>query len=87
MLNELCIEQKPLEPVSDPISALKPNGPYKVRVTANCLNIRKEPNAKSKKVGEITDKGVYTIVEEKGSWGRLKSGAGWISLKYVKVVI
>ena len=28
---------------------------------------------------------IFTIVEEKNGWGRLKSGAGWISLnaKYV----
>lgn len=78
--NELCFIEKPVEkPKSD-------FQPYKVKVTANCLNIRKEPNAKSKKVGEITDKGVYTIVEEKEGWGKLKSGAGWISLKYVKGV-
>ena len=24
--------------------------------------------------------GVFTIVEERDGWGRLKSGAGWISL-------
>ena len=43
------------------------------------------------KVGTITDKGIYTIVEEKtGSgatkWGKLKSGAGWISLDYVRKI-
>ena len=28
----------------------------------------------------------YTIVEEKNGWGKLKSGAGWISLAYTKRV-
>lgn len=28
----------------------------------------------------------FTIVEQKGNWGRLKSGAGWISLSYTKKV-
>lgn len=78
--NELCLIQKPVEKPSSDFEA------YKVKVTANCLNIRKEPTSKSKKVGEITDHGVYTIVEEKEGWGKLKSGAGWISLKYVKGV-
>ena len=27
---------------------------------------------------------VYTIVGEKNGWGKLKSGAGWISLQYTK---
>lgn len=76
--NELCIEQKPIE---------KPKNEGRlVKVTCKCLNIRKEPSAKSKKVGEITDGGVYTIIEESSGWGKLKSGAGWICLKYTKGV-
>jgi N-acetylmuramoyl-L-alanine amidase len=27
---------------------------------------------------------VYTIVQEQNGWGKLKSGAGWISLAYTK---
>ena len=62
------------------------NKGYLVKVTCNCLNIRKEPSAKSKKVGEITDHGIYTIIEEQKGWGKLKSGVGWICLKYTKGV-
>jgi N-acetylmuramoyl-L-alanine amidase len=29
---------------------------------------------------------VYTIVDEYKGWGKLKSGAGWISLAYTKKV-
>ena len=57
---------------------------YLVRVTADTLNIRNGPGTNYKINGVIRDKGVYTIVETKGNWGRLKSGAGWISLKYTK---
>jgi len=56
--------------------------PYTVKVTANVLNIRKGAGTNHAVVGTIKDKGVYTIVEEKSGWGRLKSGAGWISLQY-----
>lgn len=63
--------------------------PYLVKITADCLYIRKGAGTNTAKVGTITDHGVYTIVEErKGTgaslWGRLKSGAGWISLDYVR---
>jgi len=60
--------------------------PYKVKVTASVLNIRKGAGTNYGQNGSIRDKGVYTIVEEspgKGStagWGKLKSGAGWINL-------
>ncbi len=43
------------------------------------LNIRKGPGTNYGIAGCITDNGTYTIVEMEGSWGRLKSGAGWIN--------
>lgn len=59
---------------------------YKVRVTANSLNIRKGPGTNYATNGSITNKGTYTITEEKNGWGKLKSGSGWISLKYTEKV-
>jgi hypothetical protein len=63
--------------------------PYTVRVTADTLNIRKGPGTNYGTAGSIKDKGVYTIVGESAGpgatkWGKLKSGAGWISLDYIK---
>lgn len=55
---------------------------YTVKVTADALNVRKGPGTSYAKTGCIRDHGTYTIVEEKGGWGRLKSGLGWISLAY-----
>lgn len=57
--------------------------------TATELNIRKGPGTNHGTNGSIKDKGVYTIVEESSGqgatkWGKLKSGAGWISLDYVQ---
>lgn len=56
--------------------------PYMVRITAASLNVRTGPGTSYNKVGEITKGGVFTIVEEnsKGTWGKLKSGAGWICI-------
>lgn len=61
-----------------------PNNAFKVKITCNALNIRSSASITSKIVGCIRDKGVYTIVETKGTWGKLKSGVGWISLNYTK---
>lgn len=74
---------------NEPTSDKKNECPYLVRITADALNIRKGAGTNFDKSGCITDKGVYTIVDEsegKGAtlWGKLKSGAGWISLDYVK---
>ena len=56
---------------------------FKVKIKADSLNIRVEPTTSSAKVGQIKDHGVYTIVEvnEAGTWGKLKSGVGWISIR------
>ena len=57
---------------------------YRVRITADSLNVRKEPNATSKVTTTVRKDNVFTIVEEKNGWGKLKSGAGWINLSYTK---
>ena len=64
----------------------KPDASYLFKVTWDDLNIRTGPGIRYKVCGHITDKGIYTIVEEQNNWGRLKSGAGWICLRYGKKV-
>lgn len=64
--------------------------PYQVKVTSPSLRIRKGPGTNTKNLGYIKP-GVYTIVSEATGpgatkWGKLKSGAGWISLDYAKKV-
>lgn len=59
---------------------------YKVKVTTSALNIRSGAGMNYGITGVIRDKGVYTIVDEKAGWGKLKSGAGWISLGYCKKI-
>lgn len=58
---------------------------YQVKVTATALNYRKGPGTNYVVNGTIYDQGKYTIIEEgtgagATKWGKLKSGAGWISL-------
>lgn len=53
--------------------------PFKVKVSADDLRIRKTPSMHGEIAG-YTGKGIFTITEEKNGWGKLKSGAGWICL-------
>ena len=60
--------------------------PFMVRVSISDLNIRKGPGTNYARTQYIPV-GTYTIVEEADGqgatkWGRLKSGAGWISLDF-----
>ena len=63
--------------------------PYKVRIAATDLRIRKGPGINTAIVQKAIAPGVYTIVSEatgEGAtkWGKLKSGVGWVSLDYCK---
>ena len=60
---------------------------YKVSITTDVLRIRDGAGTNCNIVGTVKRGEIYTIVEEKNGqgaskWGRLKSGAGWISLDY-----
>ena len=67
--------------------------PYMVKVDVasipdHVLNIREQPTITSPITGKITETMSLTIVDEASGtgaskWGKLKSGAGWISLDYV----
>ena len=64
-----------------------------VKVSIDDLNIRKGAGTNTTKTGRYTGKGVFTIMEVKSGkgaakgWGRLKSGAGWISLDFCEKVL
>lgn len=86
--NSICspINSKFLSVVGAASTPVASFTPYLVKVTADVLNIRKGAGTNYTVTGSIRNKGVYTIVEESNGWGKLKSGAGWISLAYTKKV-
>ena len=58
--------------------------PYIVIVDTDVLNVRTGAGV-SYPIATTVKKGqAFTIVEVKNGWGKLKSGAGWISLEYTK---
>ena len=70
-------------------NAAKPtNSSFLVKITTPVLRIRKGPGTNYGVNGHVRKGETYTITETNGNWGKLKSGAGWISIssKYVKRV-
>ena len=59
---------------------------YKVKITASVLNVRKGGGITYPITTNVHSGEIYTIVSEKNGWGKLKSGAGWISLKYTQKI-
>lgn len=58
---------------------------FNIKVTADALNVRKQPDVNSQVQAIIPKNSVHTIIETLGNWGHLKSG-GWISLIYTERV-
>lgn len=59
---------------------------YKVKINTAALNVRSGPGTKYK-IATVVHRGeVFTIVGEENGWGKLKSGAGYISLAYTKKI-
>lgn len=75
-------------PDPEPAKPSDSNVPMKVKIDIPNLRIRKGPGTNYATTGEYTGIGVFTISEiqngsgSKKGWGKLKSGAGWISLDY-----
>ena len=57
---------------------------YTVRINTDVLNVRTGPSTSNSVAMQVKYNEVYTIVAEQSGWGKLKSGAGWISLEYTK---
>ncbi|MBR1392128.1 MAG: hypothetical protein IJ567_11975 [Lachnospiraceae bacterium] len=62
--------------------------PFSVKVDITNLRIRTGAGTNYAGTGKYTGKGIFTVTEVKtgkgstAGWGKLKSGAGWISLDY-----
>lgn len=57
---------------------------YKVKINTAVLNVRNGADTNYKINTTVKKNEVYTIVDEKNGWGKLKSGVGWIKLSYTK---
>lgn len=78
---------------SAPVAApVKPEFPKKVRIMIADLRIRTGPGTNYMTTGRYTGVGTFTITEiqngtgSKKGWGKLVSGAGWVSLDYVTIL-
>lgn len=71
----ICITEKYVEKIQSSTEMI-------IKIIVDVLNIRTGPGTTYDKVGTLFKDDVYTIVElnSQGTWGKLKSGAGWISL-------
>lgn len=83
-VNAILDGANPVEEEMIVVGIIYPAIPFMYNVLSDALAIHSKPNPPANELvtKAIRDKGSYTIVERDGTWGRLKSGAGWVSLNY-----
>lgn len=74
----------PAEEPKAEVPEKEPFTPYTVAVRASILNIRREPTVASEITTQLRKDQILIISEERDGWGKLMSGAGWISLEYTE---
>lgn len=73
------VATQPAKPVK-PATSTNSGSSFKVRIKVDSLNYRAGAGVRFKKKGTVKKGEIYTITEISGSWGKLKSGVGWINI-------
>jgi hypothetical protein len=67
-------------------SKKKTTSAYKVKVTANALDVRVKPDIKSSVKRVITKNEIYTVTKTSGEWSYLESIPGWSMTKFLQKI-
>ena len=62
------------------------NSSYKVKITANLLNVRLDAGTTNPIVGRVKKDSIYTISQIKDNWGKIDNPSGWINLEYTEKI-
>ena len=55
-------------------------------ITGDVVNIRAGAGINYKVNTQVKRHQLYTIIDEKDGWGKLKNGSGWISLEFTQKI-
>ena len=68
--------------------AVAPGGfeAYVVKITGDVVNVRAGAGTNYRINTQVKQNQLYTIVDEKDGWGKMKNGSGWICLDYTKKI-
>ena len=80
------VDKKWLKEWNDALEAAPGFESYIVMITGDVVNVRAGASKKDKVVAQVKQHQLYTIIDEKDGWGRLKNGTGWISLEFAQKV-
>lgn len=84
ILEYLGVEDKPKTTKPKAQASTVKDESFKVKVTTDILNVRAGAGVNFNITTKVKKGDVYTIVDTKNGWGKLKSGKGWINLDYTQ---
>lgn len=80
------VNKKYLEKYDNSLIAAPGFDEYVVMITGDVVNVRAGASTKYKVNTQVKQHQLYTIIDEKDGWGRLKNGSGWICLDFAKKI-
>ena len=80
------VNKKYLEKYDNSLIAAPDFDEYIVMITGDVVNVRAGASTKYKVNTQVKQHQLYTIIDEKDGWGRLKNGSGWICLDFAKKI-
>ena len=80
------VDKKYLKKYNDSLIAAPSFEEYVIMITGDVVNVRAGAGTKYKVNTQVKQHQLYTIIDEKDGWGRLKNGSGWICLDFAKKI-
>lgn len=80
------VDKKYLKKYDSTLVAAPGFNEYVVIITGDVVNVRAGAGIKFKATTQVKQHQLYTIIDEKDGWGKLKNGSGWICLDFAKKI-
>lgn len=80
------VDKKYLKKYDSELVAAPGFDPYVIAVTGDVVNVRAGAGTQYKVNTQVKENQLYTIIDEKDGWGKLKNGFGWISLEFTRKI-
>lgn len=80
------VDKKYLKEYDSELAAAPGFDPYVVAITGDVVNVRAGAGTNYKVNTQVKQNQLYTIIDEKDGWGKMKNGSGWISLEFTRKI-
>ena len=80
------VDKKYLKEYDSELAAAPGFEAYVIMITGDVVNVRAGAGTNYKVNTQVKQNQLYTIIDEKDGWGKMKNGSGWICLDFTKKI-